>query len=115
MINKQTLIDVYYENVANNQIGGITDGISAEVAQDLGFDSAESTMQRIADSQNPDHIRPQDMTIPEPVAKGIPEEVRKALDRLKERTEADGRKFRISSQVSGRLAAKKFLDDQEKK
>lgn len=32
-----TLNEVYYENVRNNQIGGETDGISPEVAYDLGY------------------------------------------------------------------------------
>ncbi len=40
---KDELMDVHYSNIRDNQIGGDTDGISPEQAEDIGYKSAENT------------------------------------------------------------------------
>ena len=37
------LMEVHYSNIRDNQIGGETDGISQEQAEDIGYKSAENT------------------------------------------------------------------------
>lgn len=37
------LMDVHYSNIRDNQIGGDTDGISPEQAEDIGYKSVENT------------------------------------------------------------------------
>jgi hypothetical protein len=44
---------VYLDNVSANQIGGLTDGISPEVASDLGYSTSEE-VQQIIDNANRD-------------------------------------------------------------
>lgn len=41
MVNQHLLDRVYLENITNNQIGGLTDGITPEVAGDLGYHRPE--------------------------------------------------------------------------
>lgn len=37
------LMDVHYSNIRDNQIGGETDGISTEQAEEIGYKSVENT------------------------------------------------------------------------
>ena len=41
MTSKDTLRQVYWTNVRDNQVGGQEDGITPEVAQDIGYSSPE--------------------------------------------------------------------------
>ena len=112
-MTEQDLTSVHYDNTRAHQIGGETDGVSVEVAHDLGFNTLEADSKLVAASQDPDFIRPQDMRLPEPVADSIPDEALEAIERLRARTQG-GRTFRVTSQVAGALAAGRFLDDKEK-
>ena len=42
MLSQYELHQIYRENVTHNQIGGMTDGISPEVAADLGYHEPEA-------------------------------------------------------------------------
>lgn len=42
---------VYLDNVRANQIGGVTDGISPEVASDLGYSTPEQTQRIIEETR----------------------------------------------------------------
>lgn len=42
---EQDIRTAYYDNVRNNQIGGATDGISPEVAADLGYETADQAIE----------------------------------------------------------------------
>lgn len=44
MSTAHELIQAHYHNVAHNQIGGETDGVSPEVMADLGFETAQQTL-----------------------------------------------------------------------
>jgi hypothetical protein len=52
-INRYELERVYNDNVRDNQIGGKTDGISPEVAADLGYQSPEDVLALIHSSPAP--------------------------------------------------------------
>lgn len=44
-VTPEVLQQVYFDNIREHQIGGETDGISHEVAQDLGFTAAEQMVE----------------------------------------------------------------------
>jgi len=113
-MTEHSLHSVFNENIRNHQIGGLTDGMDTDVARDLGFETPEAVLQKIADSSDPNFVRPQDMSIADEAKVTIPADAREAIDALRERAVA-GRRYRTTGYESGRLAAKKFLDDQERK
>lgn len=52
MTTRYEATKAYFDNIDNNQIGGLTDGISPEVAQDLGFESPERAAEIVANLGN---------------------------------------------------------------
>lgn len=68
-ITPELLRKVYFDNVRAHQLGGETDGIPEEVAEDLGFASAADTTEIIREYT--DRQYPWEMTLHEKiVAKG---------------------------------------------
>ena len=73
IVNPNTLQQVYYDNVRDNQIGGETDGISPEMAHDLGYtdpadaprilDQAETTRRMALREDIIDETEPKSATL----------------------------------------------------
>lgn len=51
MVRKSTLQQVYFDNIRDNQIGGETNGISPEVAADIGYHTPEQLTELFADER----------------------------------------------------------------
>lgn len=59
MVTKATLYKVQSDNLRYNQIGGMEDGITEEVAADLGYSTPDSFAQLITNLEKPKDISEQ--------------------------------------------------------
>ena len=75
MTKESDIRTAYYDNLRNNQIGGVTDGIDPKVAEDIGYESPEQVAIIIRDAAQ---------KVGE-TAVGMPDSVRKQLDELRDK------------------------------
>ncbi len=67
----------YYDNLRNNQIGGVTDGIDPKVAEDIGYESPEQVASIIRDAAQ--------KVGETAISVGMPDSVRKQIDELRDK------------------------------
>lgn len=63
-INQYMLQRVHLDNIRDHQIGGETDGITPEVAADLGFMASEDVVELEPIVPEPEHIAPDNDVTP---------------------------------------------------